>query len=267
VSNAGTLDTSDLENISNDRLREFENDTSANVMPATISTSDLSQERTFDMPGSPPMPTDWSYHFNTPLDISHKSQDSSYPTLSSSRATRNLNTPDQTSATSPSINLNEFDIENLFNDMNDFGAPIEYPLSSFQFEDPDDYNLHAGLAISLHGSFPKSMEPFPSYPFVLGPAYPWIETWPVQDLDEQTWSEVASAKALSRPESKTVERLLCLYFQYLNPHLPVINERDIYYLFHPEFEMDSVRPKPISLALFNAIMFTASSVSCQFILS
>jgi hypothetical protein len=134
-------------------------------------------------------------------------------------------------------------------------------LSSFLGENSDKNALPADLGISLSEPLSDALDVSPSCPNEKGPIHPWVQTWPIQDLDDKSWSDIVSNKALSRPEWTIIEHLLRLYFQHLNPLLPVVKEQDLYYLIHPDTQNDGVLTKPISLALFNAIMFAASSVS------
>lgn len=197
----------------------------------------------------------------TVSNVSYKSRatwNPSPPNLGTSQSTTSA---DQASLGPPSMDLEDFAGEDQLRDFNNYGELSEDALSSFLSDNPDKTNLPTDLGINPSDQLPDALEIYPSFPYRPGPLYPWVQTWPVHELDDQGWSDIASTKALSRPEWTTVEHLLRLYFQYLNPLLPVLKERDIYYLIHPEAQSDGVPPKPISLALFNALMFAASSVS------
>lgn len=199
----------------------------------------------------------------TASNVSCKSHAAWHPSLSNTSQSTTI--PDQASLT-PSISLEDFAGENPLRDFN-YRELLDDPLSSFLGENSDKNTLPADLGISPSDPLSDALDISPSYPYKTGPLNPWVQTWPVQDLDDKSWSDIISSKALSRPEWTTVEHLLRLYFQYLNPLLPVLKERDLYYLIHPDTQNDGVQTKPISLALFNAIMFAASSVSPLFSVS
>jgi hypothetical protein len=229
---------------------------------AAKSSSDSGVKQAFDLAGQSPASTNRDVMFSaTVSNASYKSRATWYPTLSSLGTSQTETSPEQSSLTPPSMNLDDFANENPLSDFNNYGELSDDPLSSFLEDNPDKNNLQTDLGIGPSDLFPDALEIFPSYPYKTGPLYSWVRTWPVRELDDQTWSDIGSTRALSRPEWATVEHLLRLYFQYLNPLFPVLKERDIYYLIHPEAQSDGVQPKPISLALFNAIMFAASSVS------
>jgi len=187
-----------------------------------------------------------------------------HPSLLSTSQSQSSTTRSQASPTPPSLNLEDFARENSLHGCN-YGELLDDHLSSLLSDSSDKGTRTAQLRISpsdsLSDALNTSPSPSPSDSYKTGPLYPWIQTWPTQDLGDKAWSDVVSKKALSRPEWTIVQHLLRLYFQYLNPLLSVLKERDLYCLIHPDAQNDGISTKPISLALFNAIMFAASSAS------
>ena len=92
------------------------------------------------------------------------------------------------------------------------------------------------------------------------PPLPWIANWCVHHLDQPVPSKIMDTEALSSLAPETVESLLRDYFQFVNPSFPVVSEWDVYRLNHPEELDERERVPPMSLALFNAVMFAASAV-------
>ena len=89
---------------------------------------------------------------------------------------------------------------------------------------------------------------------------PWVANWTGRHFDESATSKFVDT--LLAPE--TVDSLLRDYFQFVNPTFPVVSEWDVYRLTHPEEIHGGERVPPMSLVLFNAIMFAASAVrSCM----
>lgn len=188
---------------------------------------------------------------------------STWPSLSTSTSqSQGSATRNQASPTPPPLSLEDFAGENALPGCS-YGELLEDHLSSLLSDNSDKSTRNAQLQISPSDSISNALNtsPSPSDTYKTTTPYPWIQAWPTQDLGEKAWSDVVSKKALARPEWIIAQKLLRLYFQYLNPLLPVLKERDLYCLIHPDTQNDSNSAKPISLALFNAIMFAASSVS------
>ena len=85
---------------------------------------------------------------------------------------------------------------------------------------------------------------------------PWLAGWAGRHLGESATSTFSE----SLLEHKTVDSLLRDYFQFVNPTFPVVSEWDVYRLTHPDEVHEGERVPPMSLALFNAIIFAASAV-------
>lgn len=197
-------------------------------------------------------------HLGFPATVSNWNSSLLSTSQSQSSTTRN-----QASPTPPSFSLEDFAGENSLHDCN-YGELLDDHLNSLLSDDSEKSTRIAQLRTSPSDSLSDALNASssPSDSYKTSTLFPWIQTWPTQDLGDKAWSDVVSKKALSRPEWTTVQHLLRLYFQYLNPLLPVLKERDLYSLIHPETQNDGgTSTKAISLALFNAIMFAASSVS------
>ena len=84
----------------------------------------------------------------------------------------------------------------------------------------------------------------------------WVADWDGWPLGESAMSECTETLL----ERGAVEFLLRDYFQFVNPTFPVVSEWDVYRLTHPDEIHEGERISPMSLALFNAIIFAASAV-------
>ncbi len=85
---------------------------------------------------------------------------------------------------------------------------------------------------------------------------PWVANWGGRHVGKSPTSTFTETLL----EQKTVDSLLRDYFQFVNPTFPVVSERDAYCLTHPDEIHEGERVPPMSLALFNAIIFAASAV-------
>lgn len=85
---------------------------------------------------------------------------------------------------------------------------------------------------------------------------PWVANWCEHEPDQHALSK--STNISLAPE--IVESLLRDYFQFANPTFPIVSEWDVYRLTHPEEIEEGEQIPPMSLALFNAIMFAGSAV-------
>ena len=85
---------------------------------------------------------------------------------------------------------------------------------------------------------------------------PWVAEWCGQPISQPPPPKPTCTSLTP----KVVESLLRDYFQYVNPMFPVVSEREVYHLTHPEELQAGDEITPMSLALFNAIMFAASAV-------
>lgn len=89
---------------------------------------------------------------------------------------------------------------------------------------------------------------------------PWVVNWCEHEPDQYALSK--STNLSLAPE--IVESLLRDYFQFANPTFPIVSEWDVYRLTHPEEIEEGEQIPPMSLALFNAIMFAGSAVRLLF---
>ena len=92
--------------------------------------------------------------------------------------------------------------------------------------------------------------------YVYDSPLPWVANWGGQNLPQP---EPPKTKCVSLAPD-VVESLLRDYFKFVNPTFPVVSELDVYCLTHPEKLQARENVAPMSLALFNAIMFAASAV-------
>ncbi|KAL4804325.1 hypothetical protein BDV18DRAFT_142954 [Aspergillus unguis] len=91
----------------------------------------------------------------------------------------------------------------------------------------------------------------------------WVAAWCTSHLDKTTVARIASSGALSAPSEETLNVFLRYYFQFKQALLPVLSEWELYCLLH-DHPVDEGEPaQPISLALFNAILFSASSLATK----
>ena len=167
---------------------------------------------------------------------------------------------DDASAALPLTELAEINNGNVSHKLN---SGIE--LTDSHVDSPLCENLHGidfytNLGSSLDDVLNETLDANVTSPCKTDPIYLWTHAWPIQRLGYQSWTNLESAKALTLPEWATIERLLCLYFQYIHPRLPVVNERNIYHWFNLDIQSDVAPPKPISFALLNAMMYAASEV-------
>jgi hypothetical protein len=260
--NSGSLDTSSFPSIYEDVFGDYSTAAQTGIptniaMPSVkdvLAAKSSSVAQVFDSDDHSPDHSSTNPNFVFSMsNVSHRSHSAWHPSLLTNQSPT---TPNQGSTAPPSITLEDLASENSLRDCN-YGELLEDPLSSFATKSSDKSTLTAQLGISPSNSLSDALNTYTT-----APLHPWIQSWPTQDLDENTWSDIGSKKALSRPEWTTIEHLLRLYFQYLNPLLPVLKERDLYHLIHPDAHQNDVTSnKPISPALFNAIMFAASSVS------
>ncbi|KAK5074475.1 hypothetical protein LTR70_005402 [Exophiala xenobiotica] len=88
---------------------------------------------------------------------------------------------------------------------------------------------------------------------------PWVANWAGRHLGESAAS--IFTEILLAPE--TVDSLLRDYFRFVNPTFPVVSEWDVYRLTHPDEIHEGKRVPPMSLALFNAIIFAASAFASR----
>ena len=95
---------------------------------------------------------------------------------------------------------------------------------------------------------------------------PWLRSWGAQHLDGQRWAQIVAAEAFSLPKPQTLKKLIRSYFVFFQPCFPFLKERDFHLLIQPDAEHEDIeKPEPISLALFNAMMFIASAVRILFV--
>ncbi|PGH20097.1 hypothetical protein AJ80_03665 [Polytolypa hystricis UAMH7299] len=92
---------------------------------------------------------------------------------------------------------------------------------------------------------------------------PWVATWCRRDLDKMTLTKLIDSKAYSIPSSETIDWHLKYFFQFKHSLLPVVNEWEIYCLLHSQPIADTEMVRPISLALFYAIMFSGSTMATK----
>lgn len=213
-------------------------------------------EHTFDLTCPSLTSIDRNASFSAAVDTLQRSQAYNAP-ISSSSINQILTIRDRECAVRPHVDCDDFPGRDSLDSFITFEELTEDDLSSYLHDNPANH-----LQTDFIGNLLPEVSRGPtSYPFKICPLDQWVEDWPVKDLDDRRWTELASIKALSRPDLGIVHRLLRLYFQYINPRLPVLSERDIYHLIHPELRSEGIQPNSISLALLNAIMFAASSVS------
>lgn len=90
---------------------------------------------------------------------------------------------------------------------------------------------------------------------------PWISPCCKESLQGPHYGELIDCQALSLPPEGVVQSLIRLYFVYVHPTFPVISERNTYCLMHPmAISVFEEQVEPMSLALLNAILFSASAV-------
>ncbi|KAK5056230.1 hypothetical protein LTR84_012783 [Exophiala bonariae] len=83
----------------------------------------------------------------------------------------------------------------------------------------------------------------------------WVANWCEHDNGQH--ARLKPTNISLAPE--TIESLLRDYFQFANPSFPVVSEWDLYRLTHPNDIEGGEQIPPMSLALFNAIMFAGSA--------
>ena len=89
---------------------------------------------------------------------------------------------------------------------------------------------------------------------------PWVALWCPHDKDPKVLFPIFETDALTIPH-QSIELLVEYYFKYF--HLcsfPVMSEWETYQLMHPKSTLEDQPARPMSLALLNALMFTASAV-------
>jgi hypothetical protein len=89
----------------------------------------------------------------------------------------------------------------------------------------------------------------------------WVALWCLHDKDTKVLFPIFETNALATPPYQTIELLVEYYFKYF--HLcsfPVMSEWDMYQLMHSKSTSEHQPARPMSLALLNALMFTASAV-------
>ena len=89
---------------------------------------------------------------------------------------------------------------------------------------------------------------------------PWVALWCPHDKDPKALFPIFETNALTIPY-QSIELLVEYYFKYF--HLcsfPIMSEWDMYQLMHPKSTLEDQPARPMSLALLNALMFTASAV-------
>ena len=91
------------------------------------------------------------------------------------------------------------------------------------------------------------------------PPLAWVAKWCIRDLGERGRSSILDSKALLLPPVQIIHSLLESYFLYVNCFTPCVSEWDTYRLLNN----GSSEQRPMSLALLNAMMFTATGVSDQ----
>lgn len=173
---------------------------------------------------------------------------------------------DDTTATilDPSISPDTLDFTNSMHDFQDedaFFAEFEafthttssQSLPAIQRTGDFEVQLSAGLTLHTpesqsHHANSKQIE--------YASSLPWVASWWGPELDE-----LATLKSVDNSLTpETANSLLRDFFQYVNPTFPVVSEWDVYLLTHPEEIQAGERIPPMSLALFNAIMFAGCAV-------
>ena len=89
----------------------------------------------------------------------------------------------------------------------------------------------------------------------------WVALCCPHDRDPKVLFPIFETNALTTPPYQTIELLVEYYFKYF--HLcsfPVMSEWDVYQLMHSKSTSEDQPARLMSLALLNALMFTASAV-------
>lgn len=137
----------------------------------------------------------------------------------------------------------------------DFGFPQTLADQSSSQKQPTlNSSVHQPASPSSHvlepQSFPKSKH------YSCASPLPWVAEW----CGQPTSQPAPPQPIYTSLTPKVFESLLRDYFQFVNPMFPVVSEREVYHLIHPEAHQARERLPKMSLALFNAIMFATSAV-------
>ncbi|KAF1814739.1 hypothetical protein P152DRAFT_512101 [Eremomyces bilateralis CBS 781.70] len=87
----------------------------------------------------------------------------------------------------------------------------------------------------------------------------WIALCCKASLCGPTYHDVVNSQALSVPTEDVMRELINLYFVYVHPIFPVISEWNTYSLLKPLLSNGGETTSLMSLAMVNAIMFSASA--------
>lgn len=154
--------------------------------------------------------------------------------------------------------------EYLSNFLTDWKA---FPLDEFEFEflseltqsQPSNSIQHPSQA--NHAPHTSDKTATPSATCGCRSPASWVALCCPHGKDPKVLFPIFEANALSTPPYETIELLVEYYFKYF--HLcsfPVMSEWDVYQLMHPKNMSEDQPTRLMSLALLNALMFTASAV-------
>lgn len=117
----------------------------------------------------------------------------------------------------------------------------------------------AGLTSSSSQVLKRPMGPMADTAYT---NYLFLSTSPVSALSSQDLSFLESQGCLRVPMRPLLDDFLEKYFLYVHPLLPLIDEGDFWETYHATGE-DWTKRDPISLCLFQAMLFSASSFVSQ----
>ena len=91
----------------------------------------------------------------------------------------------------------------------------------------------------------------------------WVATICRRNLDPTTLRKVTDADVYSTPPPETIDCLLRYFFMFKHFRLPIVSEWDVYCLIHSYPVVNNEMARPLSLALFYAIMFSGSGMATK----
>ena len=138
---------------------------------------------------------------------------------------------------------------------------FEFPNESPQLAPSID--IHRSSLIN-HGPPPSDKTAPPSASCGCRSPAPWVAVCCPHGKDPNILFSIIEANAFSTPSYQMIELLIEYYFKYFHlGSFPVMSEWNVYQLMHFKTTSKNQPAKLMSLALLNAIMFTASAV-CTF---
>lgn len=147
--------------------------------------------------------------------------------------------------------VNDEDIFGQFMDVSDVGDP--FSLDSALFHPPQNVSNNEGPLSS--GASATTPSPMDAVCHFRSP-FPWLRDWSLSHAkDDSRHTKLVQERVFVLPSADEIRTAIMLYFTYMQPRLPVLNECE----FHQLLTEDD--PKPISLALLYAILFVTTPVS------